>query len=63
MVMDYKTAMAMVAAGESEQVEFKRSVAELDKGCRSLCGFLTRISQTRKRDGCFEGCGRGEVVA
>jgi len=37
MMMDWFT--AVLASGESPTVEFKKSTAEKDRACRTLCAF------------------------
>jgi ATP-dependent DNA helicase RecG len=61
--MNYRELRAIVETGESERVEFKRSVAELDKGCRSLCGFLNGDGGLLLLDVSPKGIALGQQVA
>lgn len=38
--MDFETLTRLVAAGESETIEFKKSTAQLTRAGEALCGFL-----------------------
>lgn len=40
--MNLEQLQHLVAKGESEQLEFKKSTGELKGGMESLCGFLNR---------------------
>jgi transcriptional regulator with XRE-family HTH domain len=42
--MNPVTLHALVAAGESQPLELKKSTAEKDRACRSLCAMATGVS-------------------
>ncbi len=41
--MDQKQLNELLKTGESEEVEFKKSTAQLEKGLRAVCGFLNHL--------------------
>ena len=57
--MNLKELKAIVAGGESEKVEFKRSTGELKEAMHTLCAFLNGVGGTVlfgvRLDGTVEG--------